>query len=73
MPLSNTKSPPDETRALARRTRGRAQGPATRLMSPSDLGALLKPFVFLDLFEHDGPPFEGSLHPHSGSPPSRTS
>ena len=66
MPLSNTKSPPNETRALARRTRGRAQGPATRLMSPSDLGALLKPFVFLDLFEHDGPPFEGPLHPHSG-------
>jgi redox-sensitive bicupin YhaK (pirin superfamily) len=35
-------------------------------MSPSDLGRMLKPFVFLDLFDHDGPPFEGGLHPHSG-------
>jgi redox-sensitive bicupin YhaK (pirin superfamily) len=35
-------------------------------MSPSDLGEWLKPFVFLDLFEHEGPPFEGGLHPHSG-------
>jgi redox-sensitive bicupin YhaK (pirin superfamily) len=38
----------------------------TRLMSPSDLGELLKPFVFLDLFEHEGAPFDGPLHPHSG-------
>jgi redox-sensitive bicupin YhaK (pirin superfamily) len=35
-------------------------------MSPSDFGAILKPFVFLDLFDHDGPPFNGPLHPHSG-------
>jgi redox-sensitive bicupin YhaK (pirin superfamily) len=35
-------------------------------MSPSDLGEWLKPFVFLDLFDHEGPPFEGGLHPHSG-------
>src|SRR6266446_9248625 len=53
-------------RRIARRTRGRKHGPATRLMSPSDFGELLKPFVFLDLFEHEGPPFEGGLHPHSG-------
>ena len=53
-------------RRIARRTRGRSHGPITRLMSPSDLGALLKPFVFLDLFEHEGPPFTGELHPHSG-------
>jgi len=25
-------------------------GPITRLMSPSDFGEILKPFVFLDLF-----------------------
>jgi redox-sensitive bicupin YhaK (pirin superfamily) len=49
-----------------RRTRGRAHGPVTRLMSPGDFGELLKPFVFLDLFDHDGPPFQGALHPHSG-------
>jgi redox-sensitive bicupin YhaK (pirin superfamily) len=35
-------------------------------MSPSDFGELLKPFVFLDLFDHEGPPFDGPLHPHSG-------
>jgi redox-sensitive bicupin YhaK (pirin superfamily) len=35
-------------------------------MSPSDLGEILKPFVFLDLFDHDGAPFAAGLHPHSG-------
>jgi redox-sensitive bicupin YhaK (pirin superfamily) len=53
-------------RRIAQRTRGRKHGPIIRLMSPSDFGALLKPFVFLDLFEHEGPPFHGGLHPHSG-------
>ena len=48
------------------RTRGRTNGPVTRLMSPSDLGEILKPFVFLDLFDHEGAPFNGPLHPHSG-------
>ncbi len=40
------------------RTRGRRHGPITRLMSPGDLGELLKPFVFLDLFDawHGGGP-----------------
>jgi redox-sensitive bicupin YhaK (pirin superfamily) len=35
-------------------------------MSPSDFGELLKPFVFLDLFDHVGEPVELGLHPHSG-------
>jgi redox-sensitive bicupin YhaK (pirin superfamily) len=35
-------------------------------MSPSDFGVILKPFVFLDLFDHEGAPFNGPLHPHSG-------
>jgi redox-sensitive bicupin YhaK (pirin superfamily) len=35
-------------------------------MSPSDVGHILKPFVFLDLVDHEGAPFAGSLHPHSG-------
>jgi redox-sensitive bicupin YhaK (pirin superfamily) len=36
-------------------------------MSPSDLGQLLKPFVFLDLVDNQGTPFTGfGLHPHSG-------
>src|SRR5947208_4616260 len=49
------------------RTRGRRHGPITRLMSPGDLGELLKPFVFLDLFDMDEASFPGiGLHPHSG-------
>jgi redox-sensitive bicupin YhaK (pirin superfamily) len=55
-----------KVRAIAHRTRGSAHGPVTRLVNPSDLGQLLKPFVFLDLIDHDGAPFDGSLHPHSG-------
>ena len=52
---------------IARRTRGQSHGPITRLMSPSDFGRLLKPFVFLDLFDNQGKPFSGfGLHPHSG-------
>jgi redox-sensitive bicupin YhaK (pirin superfamily) len=35
-------------------------------MSPSDFGQILKPFVFLDLFDHEGAPFNAGLHPHSG-------
>jgi redox-sensitive bicupin YhaK (pirin superfamily) len=35
-------------------------------MSPSDFGEILKPFVFLDLFDHEGSAFNGTLHPHSG-------
>jgi redox-sensitive bicupin YhaK (pirin superfamily) len=57
---------PHLRRAIARRTRGQTHGPVTRLMSPPDFGEILKPFVFLDLFDHEGPPFNGPLHPHSG-------
>src|SRR3982075_2091556 len=59
-------SPPRLARVIVQRTRGRTHGPVTRLMSPSDLGEILKPFVFLDLFDHEGAPFNGALHPHSG-------
>jgi redox-sensitive bicupin YhaK (pirin superfamily) len=58
--------PPHAPRAIVHRTRGRRHGPITRLMSPSDFGEILKPFVFLDLFDHEGPAFKGPLHPHSG-------
>jgi redox-sensitive bicupin YhaK (pirin superfamily) len=58
------KSP---VRQIVRHTRGQSHGPITRLMSPSDLGEQLKPFVFLDLFKIDGASFGGmGLHPHSG-------
>src|SRR5438876_6236667 len=49
---------PSLARAIVRRTRGRTHGPVTRLMSPSDFGEILKPFVFLDLFDHEGAPFK---------------
>jgi redox-sensitive bicupin YhaK (pirin superfamily) len=52
---------------VAKRTRGQKHGPITRLMSPSDLGQLVKPFVFLDLIDNQGKSFTGfGLHPHSG-------
>ena len=56
------------TRRVVHRTRGYGHGPITRLMSPSDLGEQLKPFVFLDLFEADMRALAGSMpvHPHSG-------
>jgi redox-sensitive bicupin YhaK (pirin superfamily) len=53
--------------SVARRTSGQKHGPVIRLMSPSDLGQFLKPFVFLDLFDTQGERSSGSgLHPHSG-------
>ena len=54
-------------RGVAFRTRGHAQGPITRLVSPSQVGELIKPFVFLDYFDMDprhAPAF--GFHPHSG-------
>jgi redox-sensitive bicupin YhaK (pirin superfamily) len=57
----------ERTRKIVRRTRGRRHGPITRLMSPGDLGQVLKPFVFLELFDMEGASFSGfGLHPHSG-------
>ena len=55
------------TRAIALRTRGRQHGPITRLVSPSDIGERIKPFVFLDHAEvpYTGQPLMG-IHPHSG-------
>jgi redox-sensitive bicupin YhaK (pirin superfamily) len=54
-------------RRIVRRTRGSSHGPITRLMSPSDLGEVLKPFVFLDLFDATGSDLSGfGWHPHSG-------
>lgn len=56
-------------RGIVHRTRGHRQGPITRLMSPGDLGEIIKPFVFLDLAEFEtGPriPMESMWHPHSG-------
>jgi redox-sensitive bicupin YhaK (pirin superfamily) len=56
------------TRKVVHRTRGYRHGPIIRLMSPSDLGERLKPFVFLDLFEADMRALAAGMpvHPHSG-------
>lgn len=54
-------------RNIIHRTTGNGHGSIVRLMSPSDLGQLVKPFVFLDLI--DAPrSFFGRMpmHPHSG-------
>ena len=54
-------------RQVIYRSRGRTHGYITRLMSPGDLGEILKPFVFLDLFDNQGDRFPTfGLHPHSG-------
>lgn len=59
-----------QPRAIVYRTRGHVGGPITRLVSPSDLGQLLKPFVFLDRFVFKGQAAPGAMdqqwHPHSG-------
>jgi len=61
------KTPP---RQIIHRTRGRTHGAVTRLMSPGDLGEILKPFVFLDLLDNRGDRFPTfGLHPHSGLAP----
>ena len=55
------------TRRIVHTTGGRRHGPINRLVSPSDIGELIKPFVFLDHAEvapRPGPLF--GIHPHSG-------
>ena len=57
----------DTARPIALRSRGQSHGAITRLVSPGDIGELIKPFVFLDYFETDpenAPKF--GFHPHSG-------
>jgi hypothetical protein len=64
----STSPTPIQTRprTIVRRTRGSRHGAISRLMSPSDLGQVLKPFVFLDLFDMKGASSGMGLHPHSG-------
>src|ERR1700748_690302 len=55
------------SRQIALRARGHSHGRVTRLVSPGDIGELIKPFVFLDYFDADpatAPKF--GFHPHSG-------
>ena len=55
------------TRRIVLSTRGRRHGPITRLVSPSDIGEVIKPFVFLDHAEvAPRPESLIGIHPHSG-------
>ena len=52
-------------RKIIFRTKGSSHGAITRLISPDDIGEMLKPFVFLDYVNaKNGPGF--AFHPHSG-------
>ncbi len=65
--MEPTRVVPAAARRIVYRTKGHTQGPITRLMSPGDLGELVKPFVFLDYFDFSR--FDGGggpVHPHSG-------
>lgn len=58
---------PASGRRIVLRSSGYQHGPITRLVSPSDIGELIKPFVFLDHAEvvPTPEPLFG-IHPHSG-------
>ncbi|HTM44591.1 MAG TPA: pirin family protein [Polyangiaceae bacterium] len=60
----------NQAREIIMKTEGHPGGPITRLMSPSDLGEVVKPFVFLDRFEFIAGAQPLSMdhgwHPHSG-------
>jgi redox-sensitive bicupin YhaK (pirin superfamily) len=65
--MSQLLSTATVARRVTYRTRGHSHGAITRLVSPSDAGELIKPFVFLDYFDMDPkrtPPL--GFHPHSG-------
>ena len=56
-----------QERSIVLRTSGARHGPITRLVSPHDIGPMIKPFVFLDYVDApggQGPKF--GFHPHSG-------
>jgi redox-sensitive bicupin YhaK (pirin superfamily) len=64
---SRSTADPEQRRRILERTRGKTNGSITRLVSPSNVGRLIKPFVFLDYIVLDSSsPMDASLHPHSG-------
>lgn len=65
--VDQPSAPLRSRRAIVTRTAGRQHGPVKRLVSPSDLGEVLKPFVFLDYFDNSmKADMRFSMHPHSG-------
>ncbi len=70
-PLATTSYPreiePTMSRRIDVRTRGAQHGFIRRMVSPSELGERIKPFVFLDYLNGHVPPGSGfGFHPHSG-------
>ena len=57
---------PHAERKVLYRTQGTTRGGITRLVSPSCMGELIKPFVFLDLFKMTASGPRMAMHPHSG-------
>ncbi len=55
-------------RSVVFRTRGQVHGPVVRMVSASDVGKMIKPFVFLDLVDTQEPLGQQGFgwHPHSG-------
>ncbi|WP_122284554.1 pirin family protein [Pseudomonas syringae group genomosp. 3] len=55
-------------RPIVHRTKGKNVGSLVRLISPGELGEVLKPFVFLAIFSlgTDREKAESGMHPHSG-------
>jgi redox-sensitive bicupin YhaK (pirin superfamily) len=71
MPLNVIDEIPQTSRVVERqvslRTSGARHGAITRLMSPGDVGQVIKPFVFLDDFAIPaGTDSVFGMHPHSG-------
>lgn len=54
-------------RGIVMRHRGERHGPITSLVRPTDIGRLIKPFIFLDYLDVEmTAPFGFGFHPHSG-------
>jgi redox-sensitive bicupin YhaK (pirin superfamily) len=67
MNQGNTNVQARPTRRIAVKSSGLVRGPIARLVSPSDLGERMKPFVFLDYFQASPDHFPHfGYHPHSG-------
>lgn len=66
MQTQTTDLSPAPPRALRLRTQGNGHGGITRLLSPGDIGELIKPFIFVDRFQLDSRHGKMRMHPHSG-------
>ena len=66
MNQSQLKQTTASQRQVALRSAGSTRGGITRFVSPGDIGQLIKPFVFLDLFKLGASGSNMGMHPHSG-------